>query len=341
MADELELLRRADPVPRDDPRFGEGPLGHEAESRLHHLMADAGAGTGTDAGVDADVYGERRPRPSRTRLVWALTATVVVATTATALLLAGPSTTPAVAAPRPLVVRADSTPVPLDRLVERARRDAADGSAGLRKGTHVQSWSVGMSEDEPPITLPVERVVRWNADDSHTELVVATDPRHPGRRVLSDADDGPRLVDDGHVISEQTFPPSWSDAPPQSPPPHDATRLRAYLREAQHIDTPLTTRALLDATAVLLDTWTLGARENAALARLLADAKGLRSVGQVTDRLGRLGQAYVYDGAGYRRMLIMDPATGAVLGLEDTAAVDEPEYGVEAGDVMDYSAWIR
>ncbi|MGN9815622.1 CU044_5270 family protein [Streptomyces sp. SD11] len=342
MADELELLRRADPVPGDDARFGEGPLGHEAESRLHHLMAGAGAGTGTGAGAGTGTGGERRPGRGRISLVWALAATVAVAVTATALLLAGPSTTPAVAAPRPLVVRADSTPVPLDALVGRAERDAADGSAGLRKGTHVQSWSVGMSEDKPPVTLPVERVVRWNADDSHTELVVATDPRHPGRRVLSDADDGrPRLVDDGHVISEQTFPPSWSDAPPQSPPPHDATRLRAYLREAQHLDAPPTTRELLDATAVLLDTWTLGARENAALARLLADAKGLRSVGQVTDRLGRLGQAYVYDGAGYRRMLIMDPATGAVLGLEATAAVDEPEYGVEAGDVMDYSAWIR
>ncbi|MGW6013507.1 CU044_5270 family protein [Streptomyces sp. NPDC055210] len=344
MADELELLRRANPVPGDDPRFGDGPLGHEAENRLNHLLAGAGAGAG--AGTDTGVSGgaERRPGRTRTRLVWALAATVVVAVTATALLLAGPSTTPAVAAPRPLVVRADSTAVPLDRLVERAERaerDAADGPAGLRKGTHVQSWSVGMSEDEPPITLPVERVVRWNADDSHTELVVATDPRHPGRRVLTDADDGPRLVDDGHVISEQTFPPSWSDAPPQSPPPHDTTRLRAYLREAQHLDTPPTTGELLDATAVLLDTWTLGARENAALTRLLADAKGLRPVGQVTDRLGRLGQAYVYDGAGYRRMLIMDPADGAVLGLEATAAVDEPEYGVEAGDVMDYSAWIR
>ncbi|PSM45328.1 hypothetical protein C6Y14_04565 [Streptomyces dioscori] len=329
MADELELLRRADPVPGNDPRFGEGPLGHEAEKRLNHLMAGM------------DEVGERRPGRTRTRLVWALAAGVAVALTVAALLVADPGTAPAVAAPRPLVVRADSTPVPLDALVERAERDAAGGSAGLRKGTHVQSWSVGMSEDEPPITLPVERVVRWNADDSHMELVVATDPRHPGRRVLSDADDGPRLVDDGHVISERTFPPSWSDAPPQSPPPHDATRLRAYLREAQHLDGPPGTRELLDATAVLLDTWTLGARENAALARLLADAKGLRPVGQVTDRLGRLGQAYVYAGAGYRRMLIMDPATGAVLGLEDTAAVDEPEYGVEAGDVMDYSAWIR
>lgn len=345
MADELELLRRANPVPSDDARFGDGPLGHEAERRLNQLVGPA-ADERSKPGRFLPGRGSlgrllRGPRPRRTRLVWALATTAAVAVTSLALLLAGPSTTPAVAAPRPLVVRADSTPVPLDRLAERADAAAADGSSGLRKGTHVQSWSMGMSEDKPPITLPVERVVRWNADDSHTELVVATDPRHPGRPVLSDEDGDSRLVDDGHVISAQTFPPSWSDAPPESPPPHDAERLRAYLQEAQHIDTPLTTRELLDATRLLLDTWTLGTREVAALARLLADADGLRPVGQVTDRLGRHGQAYVYDGTGYHRMLIMDPATGAVLGLESTASVAEPEYGLGAGDVVDYSAWMR
>ncbi|WAU83522.1 CU044_5270 family protein [Streptomyces sp. Qhu-G9] len=338
MADELELLRGANPVPSDDPCFGEGPLGHEAERRLTHLMRPADglapAGTGLDRWL-------RRPRPRRTRLVWALASTAVVAVTAVALLFAGPSSGPAVAAPRPLVPVAGSTPVSLDRLAERAGQTAQDGSSGLRKGTHVQSWSMGMSEDEPPVTLPVERIVRWHADESHTELVVATDPRRPGRSVLSDEGGAPRLVDDGHVISEQTYPPSWSDAPPESPPPHDTTRLRAYLQEAQHSDTPLTTSELLQAVGVLLDHWSLGPREDAALARLLADAGGLRPAGRVTDRLDRSGQAYVYDGPGARRMLIMDPATGAVLGLESTATVDEPEWGLEAGDVMDYSAWMR
>ena len=344
MADELELLRRANPVPSDDPRFGDGPLGHDAERRLNQLV---GAATDERPRPGRFLPGHgglsrllRGPRPRRTRSSWALATAAAVAVTSLALLLAGPSTTPAVAAPRPLVVRADSTPVPLDRLAERAD-GAADGSSRLRKGTHVQSWSMGMSEDKPPITLPVERIVRWNADDSHTELVVATDPRRPGRPVLSEGGGGPRLVDDGHVISEQTFPPSWSDAPPESPPPHDARRLRAYLQDAQHTDTPLTTSELLDVTRLLLDTWTLGAREDAALARLLADADGLRPVGQVTDRLGRRGQAYVYDGTGFREMLIMDPVTGAVLGLESTATAAEPEYGLKAGDVMDYSAWMR
>lgn len=40
-------------------------------------------------------------------------------------------------------------------------------------------------------------------------------------------------------------------------------------------------------------------------------------------------------------MLIMQPSTGAVLGLETVVTDAEPEYGVKSGDVMDYSAWMR
>ncbi|MDC0769124.1 CU044_5270 family protein [Streptomyces sp. HD] len=331
MADELELLRRANPVPADGPHFGDGPLDHTAERHLDRLLRDRPAAP---------------RRPTRGRLAWGLAASAVVAALVSALLLTGQTTAPAVAAPRPLVVRADSTPVSLKTLAERARADAKDGAPELRKGTHVQSWSMGMSEDKPPITLPEERIVRWNADDSHTEIVVATDPRHPGRPVLVEGGGEPRVVDDGHVLSRQTYPPSWSDAPPAAPPPHDSVRLSAYLEEAVRAylsdhSKPLSTSELLDATETLLDRWTLGARESAALARLLADTEGLRPVGRVTDRLGRSGQAYVYETSGTRRMLIMDPGTGAVLGLETTFTRAEPEYGVKAGDVMSYSAWMR
>ncbi|MFJ4784155.1 CU044_5270 family protein [Streptomyces sp. NPDC088794] len=325
MADDLDLdlLRRANPMPVDGPHYGDGPLDHHAERRLDRLLH------------------ERPLARRRTRLLWSLAAAAVVATTALTLLLSGPSTAPAVAAPRPLVVQADSTPVSLRQLAELAEAIATDASPRLRKGTHAQSWSLGMSDDKSPITLPQERVVRWKADGSHTELVVATDPRHPGRPVLSDANGEPHLVEDGHVINRQTYPPSWSDAPPESPPPHDPTKLRAYLTEATYTHGTMTTPHLLDAVGVLLDNWTLGAAESAALAELLADAEGLRPVGQVTDRLGRRGQAYVYDGSGYRHMLIMDPSTGAVLGLEAVYTKAVPEYGVKAGAVADYSAWMR
>lgn len=296
MVDELELLRGANPFTADGPLYGDGPLDHHASRRLNRL-----------------VYERRR------RLLWSLVAGVTVAATVFTLLLGGPSGTPAVAAPRPLVVQANSTPVSLKQLAALAAAVAVDGTPVLRKGTHVQTWSLGMSDDKPPVTIPEERIVRWNADDSHTE----------------------RVVEDGHVLKETTYPPSWSDVPPEARPPHDVAGLRAYLQETAYSKTPLTTPELLGAVGELLDHWTLGARESAALARLLAGADGLRPAGEVTDRLGRRGEAYVYRQSGSRLMLIMDPATGAVLGMESTSTKDQPEYGVKAGDVMDYSAWTR
>ncbi|MFF7188341.1 CU044_5270 family protein [Streptomyces sp. NPDC008222] len=328
MPDELALLRHANPVPASDLRYQDGPLGHEADRRLRHLLR-----SGTPV---------RRTRHVR-RWVWSLAAAGAVAAVAATLLLSGAGTTPAVAAPRPLTVRAGSSPLPLGELADRAA--AAHGSLPLRQGTHVQTWSLSLSSgpgSRPPITLPEERVVRWRADDSHTELVVATDPRHPGKPVITDADGTPRTVQDGHVLSRKTYWPSWSDAPPQAQPPHTAAALRAYLEE---IDTTTTmnTSELVGAVCELLDNWTLGSREDAALVRVLADAKGLRPVGAVTDRLGRPGQAYVYDDAAHagRGMLILDPVTGAVLGLESTATRADPEYGLKAGEVLSYSAWMR
>ncbi|OXY90909.1 CU044_5270 family protein [Streptomyces diastatochromogenes] len=327
MADELELLRRANPVSADGPHFGDGPLDHRAERRLRRLMSE-----------DRPL---RRIVP-RARLLWGLAATGVVLVTALTVLIGGPSTPSALAAPRPLTVRAHSTPVPLKELAGLADAAAQDDTPRLLKGTHVQSWSLAMGDGKPPVTLPEERVVRWRADDSHTELVVATDPRHRGRPVLTDEGGEPRPVEDGHVLSRTTYPPSWSDAPPAARPPHTQAALSAYLAETVRTDSPRTPE-LLDAVKELLDHWTLGARESAALVRVLADAQGLRPVGQVTDRLGRPGQAYVYggEGGGGRRMLILDPRTGAVLGLEATFTRDEPEWGVKAGDVMEYSAWMR
>ncbi len=40
-------------------------------------------------------------------------------------------------------------------------------------------------------------------------------------------------------------------------------------------------------------------------------------------------------------MLFPDPPTGSVPGLKQTFTTDRPEYGVRAGDVMRYSAWLR
>lgn len=308
---DLDLLRAANPVSATTGRWRDRPLDHVAERGLNQLL-----------------HRTRARRARRRVVLWAEVAAVALAAVF-ALTMPDLAAAPATAAAPGALHPRDDAAVTLDRLADRAEAAARDGGPRLRKGAHVQTWSLAMDEGpdaERPVTLPEEREVRWRPDGSRTERVTA----------------------DGKLLSERVFPPSWSDAPPRARPPGTATALRGYLTEVHdpgfpRRTTPAGTQELLDALPSLLDTWTLGARESAALARLLADSGGLRPAGTVTDRLGRTGQAYVHDSRDehLRYMLILDPDTGEVLGLEVMFTKDQPRFAVEAGDVMSYSAWRR
>ncbi|GGV18751.1 CU044_5270 family protein [Streptomyces spectabilis] len=313
MTDELDLLRAADPVSATEGPWRDRPLDARAERGLNQLL-----------------YTSRRR--ARRRVV--LCAEAAVAALAAVLVLTLPdlAATSATAAPSALRPRAGSAAVPLAEVAERARAAARDGEPELRRGSHIQTWSLAMDAGphaERPVTLPEEREVRWRADGSRTE----------------------RVESGGDLVGERILPSASSDAPPGARPPHTPGKLRAYLTEAydgglSSRSGPLTADQLLDTLPQLLDTWTLGAREQAALARVLAGTEGLRPAGAVTDRLGRAGQAYVHESAdpadeALRRMLILDPGTGAVLGLEVMFTKAQPWLAVRAGDVMSYSAWRR
>ncbi|MGV9900744.1 CU044_5270 family protein, partial [Streptomyces tendae] len=86
MADELDLLRIANPVPADAPQHADGPLDHRGERHLHRLLHEPPPARAS----------RWRPTGGRSahrgvRLAWGLAATAVVAVTALTLLLGGPS----------------------------------------------------------------------------------------------------------------------------------------------------------------------------------------------------------------------------------------------------------
>jgi hypothetical protein len=330
---ELELLRRADPVPAGDPRWRDRPLDARAELRLQRLLDPAPAPRPT---------GRRGRRAGR--LVTGLAAAAAVVAVL-ALVLSGAGTTPAVAAPVALRPQAGSRAVPLADVVRAARESVARGGGpGTRRGSHVMMWSMGLESGpgaRPPVTLPEEHLTRWNADGSGSELVVATDPRHPGAPVISDSGGSPRTVADGEVLHRASYPPGT--LPPYglsgTEPPDSAKALRAYLSQVYGCACAGAPE-LLDTLTSLLHDWTPGVSGTVAIDELLAAAPGLRPAGAITDRLGRRGQAYVRDADGLRRMLVLDPADGRVLGIEVTFTQDRPEYQVKAGDVMSYEAWM-
>ncbi|GHE88525.1 hypothetical protein GCM10018785_64890 [Streptomyces longispororuber] len=310
LAEELELLRAADPVSATEGPWRERPLtaraAHDLDRLLHH---------------------SRHRRARRRVVLWAEAAVVALAAVL-ALVLPDLGATSATAAPNAPSPRAAAS-VPLAVVADRARAAARAGGPELRRGTRVRTWSLAMDsgpDAERPVTLPEEREVRWRPDGSRTE----------------------RVETDGDVVSVRILPGGPADAPPWARPPGTVAALRAYLTDLHDGGVTdrvgaLTPDQLLDSLPPLLDNWTLGARENAALAGVLARTEGLRPAGAITDRLGRTGQAYVHESRdeALRHMLILDPATGAVLGLEVMFTEDRPQLAVRAGDVMSYSAWRR
>ncbi|MFC9234196.1 CU044_5270 family protein [Streptomyces decoyicus] len=342
MTEELELLRQADPVSADEGPWRDRSLSARAEARLEALTSGA--------------VPVSRPRPvRRRRLVMGLTAASLAGAAALALTFSGAGSSPAVAAPLALPLHADAPSVSLDVLARRAeaRARTAGAADGPLRGSHLQSWYMSMEsgpDAAPPVTVPEERITHWNDDGSGSELVVATDPRHPGRPVIHDNDGHWQTVSDGKVLHRKTYPAGseaqHSGLASRTRPSTDPAELREQLSWLYGgPDGTRTTPQLLSALSSFRQEWTPGPRETAAVVRMLADAGGLRQAGVVTDRLGRRGQAYVYDGPdgatnSTRQMVIFDPRTGELLGLEVTFTKDEPEFKIKSGEVMSYEAWM-
>lgn len=348
MGDELDLLRAADPARADDGPWRDGPLHARAERGLNRLLHSA------------------RTKRARRRLVLRAEAAVLALGAALAFTFSDAGSGKAVAMPVALAPRADAPAVPLAELARRAeaRARTAGAADGPHRGSHLQSWYLSMEtgpDAAPPVTVPEERITRWRADGSGSELVVATDPRHPGRPVINDTGGSWHTVNDGKVLHRKTYPAGSADGQRQrrlaarTKPLTDPGALRDRLATLYggggggRGDTAgpagARTPQLLLALSSLRQEWTPGPRETAAIVRVLADAEGLRPAGAVTDRLGRRGQAYVYDGPdggrnATRQMVILDPRTGQLLGSEITFTKNLPDVRIRSGEVLSYEAWM-
>lgn len=84
--------------------------------------------------------------------------------------------------------------------------------------------------------------------------------------------------------------------------------------------------------------------------RVIADLPGIRSLGEVTDPLGRKGVGFTLPAIqlpGYgavRSELIVDPSTGALLSDQQTLtkpSAEAAEAGIAAGTLVNYSATVK
>ncbi|GAB2696742.1 CU044_5270 family protein [Thalassiella azotivora] len=344
MTDELAMLRRADPVPRDHPLLGDSLLDARAESELHRLVAGA-------------------PVAARRRTRWAAVAAGAAAFAVALALGAGQvlgGGAPAVAATPPLldVVPPDpdgvalpgtgSREATLAGVAERARE--ATGPQSAQREAAWREWSLSSrvaGEQVTSAVLPQESELSWRGDGSGTVRVTVGEPWFPTEAHREAYREGGPDVAPGATLRAETVPAGGLAVRFPQEPPADAASLRAYLAVASPPGSEGSpgddATAVLTAVGDLHREWRLTAAQRAALVEVLAGTEGLRVLGSTTDRLGRAGVALAADsdvsGLPTRTVVVLDPGSGEVLSIESWLTRDAGELDVEVPAVVSYTAF--
>uniref|UniRef100_UPI003F497B39 CU044_5270 family protein n=1 Tax=Nonomuraea bangladeshensis TaxID=404385 RepID=UPI003F497B39 len=199
-------------------------------------------------------------------------------------------------------------------------------------------WTVEQYLGARPATPPDEQA--WRADGSPT--VWTYRDGGVGRALLLGADHERLTAAPGEARSDERADTNWRLMLAGDPPaelttleellPTDPERLRTLLQPSRGTPTDL-----MNNLADLIVHVPVSSRTRAAAYQLMASLPGVTGEGETTDQLGRTGQAITYlrpDTEHPRRQertrLIVDPATGAPLALE--------ELTPDTGEIVEFSA---
>ncbi|MGY0062018.1 CU044_5270 family protein [Streptomyces sp. LZ34] len=225
-------------------------------------------------------------------------------------------------------------------------------SFGVRPGTR-SLWVSGIDDTTKPRT---ERdTARWRAAGSPKDLTLA-DSRSGGRLGLRmDMGSGKRptvtRINSGDKIAALgARNVTYADLRKL---PGDRAKLKEVLADLYEEDRGSEISGRTEWTwrqaANLIDL-PVRPEVRAAAYRVIADLPGIRSLGEVTDPLGRKGVGFALpatdrpDYGEARSELIVDPATGALLSDQETLTkpnAKAAEAGLTAGTVVNYTANVR
>ncbi|GIF45153.1 CU044_5270 family protein [Actinoplanes xinjiangensis] len=284
----------------------------------------------------------RQARPVGRRLV-AVAAALVV------LVLAGlqiaPQPRPAYAATPPLL-RYTGGEGPARDLLTGIARKAAIAPGPARTGDHehllIRSWDLWTQVDGERVASAIipSRTESWRGpDDSGRRAVTFEEPQFTSttREWLWRAQNlfGDGLAPRSEDYPAGRFPAMWADQPPAGD--LDAWLHRAHPKENGPYETIV---AVTDLARERL----LTPATRAAALGIVAQLPGLTYDGTVTDRAGRAGAAFSVttadSGLPTRYTLILDPATGTLLGYEKVLTTDAGKLDVRVPAVIGYETYL-
>jgi len=317
MTDTERALREANPIPDSDERWAAGTLDERALVELAGLRADRG--------------------PSRRGvLVAAAVVTVAAGTGAVAIGLPFGASPAQAATPALLPLTQASSSSASAALLAIAERARTSGAAPLTTSREVSyaGWYLNTSVTDARATSAVCPQQIDQSDNGDGTLTLRT------RRLAGcDPDTGAlnaTAAPVGTATDEQVIPANQTPAPPTDP-----THLPTYLDSLAGARTD--TAGLFRAVRDLAITWSLDPALRCGVLTVLANAPGITAAGETTDRFQRVGQAFTVDsdisGLPTRYVLVLDPASGNLLGYEAWLTEDAGKLNVSIPAVTEYEAW--
>jgi hypothetical protein len=341
MTDELDLLRdrRSEPNPPSDEARAAAMRSLERAMRRQGRASDGARASGdarTPGGARTPVgAGRRRHVPSRRRLLAGGAVSMAVAVLAIAVgasLRSSSTTAPALAA----------GPV-LQRL---ARVASAQPWAVPGPGQYLYTTSHSLSQSD---TVLRGGVYCQTMFEQYRQNWIAANGEGLFREI-----DGPAHYlshDEAAACRNAPSQPAgesntWAapdclsiDPIPLGRLPRDPTRLRARLLTGKVEGGPPGPAEAFTQVGDLLRETDAPPALRAALYRAAAGLPGVKSLGTVTDRLGRHGLGLAFDSHGTRHELIFSATTSALLAEQDVLVGAVRGIGAPRGSVLDWSAY--
>jgi hypothetical protein len=238
---------------------------------------------------------------------------------------------------------AESTGTVLGRLARVAR--AGRGAAGDLRRVSYERWSLANRINGRSVTVAVvpEQVhLAWRPDGSAVAQAVTGTTYFPSPAYRRAWEAAGRPAAAGTPIRNAEFAPGQFRPIYPARPPSSVAALRGYLSTAHPIDSH-GTGELFVAVTDLASEWRSTPATQAALMGVLAAAPGVRALGSVTDRAGRVGTAIAADsaftGLPVRYVLVFDPHTGALLSSEQWLTTTAGALDVPVPSVIQYHLW--
>lgn len=228
----------------------------------------------------------------------------------------------------------------LNRLAQTASEQTKARGAGSIQYLLTDNWFAELEDSKRAELIPKRRETWLRADGSLRARESAGTPLSPDGRGLSK-----HSAARTSGVTDETYPAGDLDPQFVAKLGANVDKVRsALMRKAECEDRnrgPNRAACLYQEITGLYASYVVPPKTVAAFWRILADEPTMRSLGSVKDRAGRAGLGISFipvDSPQFRRVLIISPDTGQLLGTEDILIKKDPEFKLETPAIYSFTA---